>query len=151
MRMNGNDKSSLPLRGGYHLHISPNCTLNLPTKQSFDKARGKEGNRTGRVRNIFRKYFLPTSNAIKTIPFQEAFKETGLTATHPPSSQVRGASCICLAQRPCRGQRRVTRPGPGADSLDLKSHPSSCTQCDLLNLSVLFHETVLTSCTEGLV
>lgn len=38
MRMNGNYKIPFPFEGRYSLHVSPNSTLNLSTKQSFDKA-----------------------------------------------------------------------------------------------------------------
>lgn len=75
MRMNGNYKILSPFEGRYNLHISLNCTLNLSTKQSFDKACVKEENRTRKVRSIFRKHFLPKLNVVRTIILLRSFKE----------------------------------------------------------------------------
>lgn len=75
MRMNGNYKILSPFEGRYNLHISPNCTLNLSTKQSFDKACVEEENRTRKVRSIFRKHFLPKLNVVRTIILSRSFKE----------------------------------------------------------------------------
>lgn len=85
MRMNGSYKTHSPFEGRYNLHISPNCTLNLSTKQSFDKACVKEESRTGKVRSIFGKHFLPRLNVIKAIILLRSFQENSTHfSTFPP-------------------------------------------------------------------
>lgn len=123
MRMNGNYKILSPFEGRYNLHISPNCTLNLSTKQSFDKACVKEENRTGQVRSIFRKHFPPKLNVIKTIILSRIFQENlSHSDTFPRHPHVPGA-CFCGSMRPPPGQHGgwQERPSP------FKSRLHHCT------------------------
>lgn len=134
MRMNGNYKILSPFEGRYNLHVSPNCTLNLSTKQSFDKACVKEENRTRKVRSIFRKHFLPKLNVIKVIVLLRSFKENSLICIHFPQLPTCTRSFLyCFeAMTPFHGQCRGWQKRPGCWCyLDLMSNPSSTPSCNL--------------------
>lgn len=126
MRMNGNYKIRSPFEGRYNLHISPNCTLNLSTKQSFDKACVKEENRTGQVRSIFRKHFPPKLNVIKTIILSRIFQENlSHSDTFPRHPHVPGA-CFCGSMRPPPGQHGGWQERPSI-SLQVPAPPLHMT------------------------
>lgn len=145
---------SSPFEGRYNLHVSPNCTLNLSTKQSFDKACVKEENRTRKVRSIFRKHFLPKLNVIKIIVFLRSFKEMHSFAYISPSyPHVRGVSCIALnlwhlSMDSVEGGRRDQDVGATWISCQIPAPPLHVTLKKLLKLSpsVPVYKMAITSC-----
>lgn len=160
MRMNGNYKILSPFEGRYNLHISPNCTLNLSTKQSFDRGCVKEENRIGKVRSIFRKHCLPKLNVIKTIILLRSFKEnwkhfnafppvTCLYWELPVFLWIHGTSSWTVGEwwkDQDFGASWILVQTPA-----LPLNVTLNTLSNLLGLSVLVYKMAVTSCIEGLV
>lgn len=118
MRMNGNYKILFPFEGRYSLHVSPNWTLNLSTKQSFDKACVHGENRTGNISSIFRKHFLPKLNFIKTITLLKSFKKlNSLQHISPSNPHVLGAFCMSL--NACNFLQIMSEHDRGAQGSDI--------------------------------